>query len=213
MHRPSICICPEGAGAIGFSAFSALVFSILQWWIPALIFWVLCYFALHFFRDPARVTPRGPNLAVSPADGKVIRIAQRPDPFSGEPVQCMSIFMNIFNVHVNRAPVDCEVESINYFPGRFFNASFDKASEHNERCAWLLKGQDGEKWTMVQIAGLLARRIVARAEVGDDLARGQRLGMIRFGSRVDLYLPVGYLPAVDIGAKVFAGQTVVAKKP
>lgn len=213
MRKPSVSICPEGAAAIGFTAFSALVFSILDWWIPALVFWLLCYFCLHFFRDPERAIPQGKNIALSPADGKVVRIAQRPDPFSGQPAQCVSIFMNVFNVHVNRSPVAARVESISYHPGRFLNASFDKASEHNERCAWLLDAGDEERWTMVQIAGLIARRIVCRAEPGDNLARGERLGMIRFGSRVDLYLPVGYVPAVDIGAKVLGGQTIIARKP
>lgn len=212
MHKPHTAICPEGAAAIGFTAFSALLCSILQWWAPAIVFWGLCWFSLHFFRDPQRVAPQAPGLAVSPADGTVIRIAQRPDPFSGEPVQCISIFMSVFNVHINRAPVACEVKSINYIPGKFFNASFDKASEHNERCAWLMEDEEGKNWTIVQIAGLIARRIVAWAEPEDELARGQRLGMIRFGSRVDLYLPVGYVPSVDMGAKVFGGQTIVARK-
>ncbi len=119
--------------------------------------------------------------------------------------------MNILSVHVNRAPVDCVVEDIRYWPGKFVNAAFDKASTDNERCAYRLRGVDGRAWSMVQIAGLVARRIVCRAEPGDALARGQRYGMIRFGSRVDLYLPRGYVAAVRIGEQVFAGQSVIAR--
>lgn len=212
MRKASFALCPEGAVAIGFSAFSALFFSILNWWIPALCFWIFCMFATHFFRDPETVPPSEANVAASPADGTVIRIERRPDPFTGSPAQCVSIFMSVFNVHVNRAPVACHVEEIKYIAGKFFNASLDKASSDNERCLWLLRAEDGATWSMVQIAGLIARRIVCRAQVGDALAIGERLGMIRFGSRVDLYLPEDYDPAVEIGAKVIAGQTVVARK-
>ena len=171
----------------------------------------LCWFSLHFFRDPERVVPQGEGLAVSPADGKIIRVEDRADPFSDETRCCVSIFMNVFSVHVNRAPVDCVVEDIRYWPGKFLNAAFDKASTDNERCAYRLRGDDGQVWSMVQIAGLVARRIVCRTEPGDPLARGQRYGMIRFGSRVDLYLPRGYVAAVRIGEQVFAGQSVIAR--
>ena len=131
---------------------------------------------------------------------------------TGENRTCVSIFMNVFSVHVNRAPVSGTVEDLRYWPGKFLNAALDKASGENERCACLLRDTGGEQWTFVQIAGLIARRIVCRAEAGDTLARGQRFGMIRFGSRVDLYVPEGYLPAVSIGEKVFAGQSVIAQK-
>ena len=120
--------------------------------------------------------------------------------------------MNVFSVHVNRVPVACTVESIRYFPGKFFNASLDKASTDNERCAWQLRDNEGRQWSMVQIAGLVARRIVCRAEEGDNLARGQRYGMIRFGSRVDLYLPQGYVAATQLGEQVYAGQSIVARR-
>ena len=125
---------------------------------------------------------------------------------------CISIFMNIFNVHVNRVPVDCTVSNLTYFPGKFFNASFDKASEFNERCCWTLTDKDNEIWYMVQIAGLIARRIVIRAQVGDTLDKGVRCGLIRFGSRVDLYLPASYHAQVREGDIVFAGQSILAKK-
>ncbi|WP_291448193.1 phosphatidylserine decarboxylase family protein [Desulfovibrio sp.] len=210
--RPAHCgITPEGWPCIGLTGLSALVFALLDWWFLALVLLALCWFSLHFFRDPERVVPQGEGLAVSPADGRIIRVEDRADPFSDETRCCVSIFMNVFSVHVNRAPVDCVVEDIRYWPGKFLNAAFDKASTDNERCAYRLRGDDGQVWSMVQIAGLVARRIVCRTEPGDPLARGQRYGMIRFGSRVDLYLPRGYVAAVRIGEQVFAGQSVIAR--
>lgn len=212
MRQPHISLCPEGFSAIVITGFSTLLFAILGWWIPALGFWLLFLFSMHFFRDPDRVAPEGADIAASPADGTVVNIATRADPFTNEQLCCISIFMSVFNVHVNRSPVNCTVQAIRYFPGKFINASFDKASLDNERCAWSLQDNDGIHWSMVQIAGLIARRIVCRAEVGDRVKLGERLGMIRFGSRVDLYLPDGYSPTIGIGTKVFAGQTVVARK-
>lgn len=210
--RPANCgITPEGWPCIGLTALSALVFACLDWWFPALVLLAVCWFSLHFFRDPERVTPTGRGLAVSPADGRIIRVEERPDPFSGQSRLCVSIFMNVFSVHVNRAPVACTVEGIRYWPGAYLNAAFDKASTHNERCAYSLRDGQGRAWTMVQIAGLVARRIVCRVDEGDTLERGQRYGMIRFGSRVDLYLPQGYAAAVQIGERVFAGQSIVAR--
>lgn len=212
MRTPSVGIASEGWPFIGLSAFTAFLAALLGWWAPAVLFWLLCVFSVYFFRDPERVIAQGEDIAVSPADGRVVSISTRKEPFTGEEAECISIFMSVFNVHVNRAPVACEVKAIGYFEGKFLNASLDKASEENERCAWLLEGNGGLTWVMVQIAGLIARRIVCRAEVGDHLARGERLGLIRFGSRVDLYLPRGYSPAVTPGTKVTGGQTVIARK-
>lgn len=211
--RPARCgITPEGWPVIGLTALAALIFALLDAGLCALLLLLCCWFALHFFRDPERVIPQAEGLAVSPADGRVIRIEERPDPLTGERRMCMSIFMNIFNVHVNRSPVAATVEEIRYWPGKFINAAYDKAAEENERCALRLREPDGTGWVMVQIAGLIARRIVCRAEPGDSLARGERCGMIRFGSRVDLYLPEGYAPSVFVGERVFAGQSVVARR-
>ncbi|MDR2744286.1 MAG: phosphatidylserine decarboxylase family protein [Desulfovibrio sp.] len=212
MHKPNIGIAPEGWPCIGLTALAAEVCAFADFEIPAVIFLAACAFSLHFFRDPERVVPREPGLAVSPADGRILHIAERQDPMGGESRLCIGIFMNVFNVHVNRAPVAGVVEEIRYLPGKFFNASFDKASEDNERCAYKLRDADGLSWTMVQIAGLVARRIVCRVEAGDDLGRGERFGVIRFGSRVDLYLPRGYVAAVKPGEHVFAGQTVIARR-
>ena len=212
MRNPSPGITPEGGPVIGLCVLASLVFAILGWAAPALVFLLLTLFSCHFFRDPERVVPVGPDLAVSPADGKIIKIAMMPDPFTNEPRQCICVFMNVFNVHVNRSPVAGRVAAIAYHPGKYINAAFDKASSDNERCAYSLEDATGDSWTMVQIAGLIARRIVCRVDPGDSLGRGQRFGMIKFGSRVDLYLPEGYAPAVSIGQKVLAGQTVLAAK-
>lgn len=210
--RPSgLGITPEGWPCIGFLAFSSLICAILAWPAMALLLLLGSWFALHFFRDPERVTPQEAGIAISPADGTVVRIDTRTDPFGRTSCQCISVFMNVFNVHVNRSPMAGTVEDIRYCPGKLMNASMDKASDENERCAYNVRLSEGDCFSMVQIAGLIARRIVCRAEVGDTLRRGQRFGMIRFGSRVDFYLPRGYKPCVEIGDKVFAGQSVIAR--
>lgn len=212
MRKASFALAPEGAASIGLSSFSGIFFAILGWWAPALAAWLLTFFCMHFFRDPERVAPEEKDVAASPADGTIVSIESVEEPFSGKPATRISVFMSVFNVHVNRAPVACDVRVIRYIPGAFFNASLDKASSKNERCLWLLEDKAGQTWTMVQIAGLIARRIVARAEPGDTLTLGERLGMIRFGSRVDLYLPSGYVPAVKLKDKVYAGETIIARK-
>ena len=210
MIAPQAGVAHEGKPFIFLSAFAAFLFALLDYPLPAIFFLLVCAFTV--FRDPERVVPDGAGLAVSPADGRVIKVLTRQDPVSQEERTCICIFMNLFNVHVNRVPVKSTVVSRIYHPGAFVNASFDKASELNERLVWVLDSEEGERWYMVQIAGLVARRIVARAEVGDRLERGERVGIIRFGSRVDLYLPAGYHPNVREGECVFAGQTVVAKR-
>ncbi|MDL2207833.1 phosphatidylserine decarboxylase family protein [Desulfovibrio sp. OttesenSCG-928-F20] len=212
MRKPSIGITPEGLPAILLCALTAEVFALLGCGILALVFLLLTLFCCNFFRDPERVVPYADCLVVSPADGKVIKIATMPDPFTGQPKQCICVFMNVFSVHVNRSPVAGTVTDIAYHPGKFINASFDKASLDNERCAYAVTDAEGRVFSMVQIAGLVARRIVCRVETGDGLGRGERFGMIKFGSRVDLYLPEGYVPRVDVGAKVLAGQSVLAAK-
>ncbi len=211
MRQPSVGIAPEGLPFIFLCAFTAFIFALIKCWPVAVIFLLLTWFAGHFFRDPERVTPTAAGLAVSPADGKVVRIQSMPDPFSGDARTCVSIFMNVFSVHVNRSPVAGTVKAIAYNPGAFVNAALDKASTDNERCAYAIEGGDGS-FSMVQIAGLIARRIVCRVDEGDTLRRGERFGLIRFGSRVDLYLPDDYAVSVKIGDAVFAGQTVLARR-
>lgn len=212
MLNPAIGICAPGWPFIGIAVFSAILTAILGWKWATVLLWAFCLFTVYFFRDPERVIAEGPDIAVSPADGTIIGIERRDDPASGQEVQCISIFMSVFNVHVNRVPVQCRIQAIRYIPGKFFNASLDKASTDNERCIWSLEDGEGNNWTMVQIAGLIARRIVPWAQPDDKLARGERFGMIRFGSRVDLYLPSSYAPAVVKGDKVLGGESVIARK-
>lgn len=209
MRQGKIGIAPEGCPFLVLCAFSTLIFAIIGCWPVAVILLAFTWFAGHFFRDPERVVPTAAGLAVSPADGKIVKIQPMPDPFTGMPRTCISVFMNVFNVHVNRTPVAGKITAIAYHPGKFLNAAWDKASHDNERCAYAIEGEDGA-FAMVQIAGLVARRIVCRVEEGEELKRGERFGMIRFGSRVDLYLPEGYIPRVAAGERVLAGQTVLA---
>lgn len=210
MKRQHAQLCPEGYKYIGLFAFAALLFALLHWGWLALSGLALTVLAVNFFRDPERVPPHDPTLAVAPADGKVVRVGEAMDPLTRESRTVVCIFMNVFDVHVNRAPLEGTVTRIEYIPGLFFNASLDKASEDNERCLYRI--EDGERsWTLVQIAGLLARRIVPWADEGDALTRGQRFGMIKFGSRVDVYLPHDYEPCVAVGEKTLAGQTALAR--
>lgn len=211
MKKPSPGLAIEGLPFIFLSSFSALIFSLIGCWPLAVVLLVVTWIASHFFRDPERVVPSGEGLAVSPADGKIVKIQETPDPFTGQPRVCISVFMNLFNVHVNRMPVAAKVSAIAYYPGKLFNASLDKASQYNERCAYSIEGPEGN-FVMVQIAGLVAQRIVCRVDEADELKRGERFGMIKFGSRVDLYLPENYRPTISIGQKVIAGQTVVAQR-
>lgn len=213
MRKPSIGITAEGFHSIFICSFSSLIFALIGCWPMAVLLLLLTLFACHFFRDPERVVPADPDLGVSPADGKVIRIANLPDPVNGEMKQCISIFMNVFSVHVNRMPVSGRIEKIIHKPGAFLNAALDKASEGNERCIYSIRDEEGKTWQMVQIAGLVARRIVCRVDEGESLARGERYGMIKFGSRVDLYIPAGYVSNVIVGDAVYAGQSVLARKP
>lgn len=177
----------------------------------------LSVWCVWFFRDPERDTPPDPGLVVSPADGRVLPIVRAAPPaelgMGPEPRTKVSIFMNVFDVHVNRAPVDGRVVALAYRPGKFFNASFDKASEHNERmAAWIrAEGPSGPlDLAVVQIAGLVARRIKCDLREGQGVRRGERYGIIRFGSRLDVYLPEGVAPAVSEGERVTAGASVIA---
>ncbi len=211
MRQGTIGIAPEGYPFIILCGFSSLIFALIDCWPMAVILLAATWFAGHFFRDPERVVPAGAGLAVSPAAGKIVKIPPMPDQFTGEMRTCLSIFMNVCNVHVNRTPVAGKITAIAYHPGKFFNAAWDKASQENERCAYAIDGKDGS-FAMVQVAGLIARRIVCRVAQGEKLERGERFGLIRFGSRVDLYIPEDYVPNVAVGQNVFAGQSVVAKR-
>lgn len=212
MKSPSYGFSREGVPFAVLCALLTLSLAFLGCATGTAVMFVLTFFVVHFFRDPERVAPKGPGMAISPADGKVCKVGMAVDPITGKERKVVCVFMNVFSVHVNRSPVDGEVEVIKYFPGKFFNASLDKASEDNERLALSIRGAEGGDWTVVQIAGLIARRIVCWAEEGDQLVRGQRFGLIKFGSRVDLYMPDAYEVSVHVGEQVFAGQTVLARR-
>lgn len=212
MLNRSTGFSPEGLPFLCLTAFGTVIMALLGWTFLVLAGLALVAFVGHFFRDPERVQPDDAEAVISPADGKIVKTGRAKDPVTGEDRQVVCVFMNVFSVHVNRMPVSGKVESIRYIPGKYFNASLDKASEHNERNVVELTGKGNQRFTVVQIAGLIARRIVCFAEKGDKLKRGERFGLIKFGSRVDLYVPDGYEPVVYVGDKVFAGETVLARK-
>ena len=179
------------------------------WW--SLPFWLATLFVLQFFRDPPRSVPADPGLVCAPADGRIVMVEKTEDPFANRPALKISVFMNVFNVHSNRAPVDGEVIDVNYYRGGFVNAALDKASLENERNVLQIRMDDGGESTCVQIAGLVARRILCYVKPGDQLVKGERFGFIRFGSRVDLYLTPQARARVTVGDKVYAGETVLAE--
>jgi len=199
---------PFLAGAV------ALALAVSYWspWV-SVPFWIAALFVLQFFRDPPRLAPDAASAVLSPADGRIVAVEQTADPYAGRDALKISVFMNVFNVHSNRSPVDGTVERLQYFPGKFVNAALDKASLENERNAMVLRTAGGQQVTAVQVAGLVAKRILCYAKEGDRLARGQRYGFIRFGSRVDVYLPPQSRPRVALGDKVSATSTVLADLP
>ena len=177
------------------------------WSLP---FWLLAVFVIQFFRDPPREVPQQANAVLAPADGRIVKVEKAHDPYTGRDALLISVFMNVFNVHSNRSPVDGTVERVEYSRGSFVNADLDKASTENERNAIVIH-LDGERITVVQVAGLIARRILCYVKAGDRLARGQRYGFIRFGSRVDVYLPLTARPRVAVGDRVAATSTILAE--
>lgn len=172
--------------------------------------WLVVLFMVQFFRDPPRTVPADPRTVLSPADGRIVAVEKVRDPYLERDALKISVFMNVFNAHSNRSPVDGAVGKTWYFPGRFFNAELSKSSTENERAVIWLRTPDGHDVTCVQVAGLIARRILCYAREGQQMARGQRYGFIRFGSRVDVYLPPAALPLVTVGDKVYATETVLA---
>lgn len=210
---------PEGrkyaviAGAITLLAF-LVGWDFLGWVLVGVTIWVA-----SFFRDPVRTTPRGDKFIVAPADGLITMIARVPPPpelrgpeglAEGDYTR-VSIFMSVFDVHINRSPIAGRVKRIAYVPGKFINADLDKASEDNERQHFLVEGSDGIRIGFTQIAGLVARRILAFVKEGDTVEAGQRVGLIRFGSRVDVYLPAGTAPRIILGQRSIAGETILAE--
>ncbi len=211
MYKTTISLSKEGVPYIAFSSFATLILAILSFKMPTILALVVTFFIMHFFRDPERVIPREYGVIVAPADGKVFTVETALEPITGVNKTRISIFMNIFDVHVNRSPVNGNIDRIVYKKGQFSNALRDSSSVNNERNIICIKDENEKIWTIVQVAGILARRIVCWGEEQDQVLRGQRIGLIKFGSRVDLYLPEGYDIMVSKGEKVFAGQSTMAK--
>ena len=203
-------VARPGYPVIFAAAFATVIFAVIGFAGFAIAGLVVTGCICCFFRDPDRAVPSKPGAVVSPADGKVIlsELVEN-NPFIEGKCRKISIFMSVFNVHVNRIPYDGKITGIQYFPGKFFTANLDKASEKNEKNAVFLETGDGKKICFVQIAGLVARRIICRIQEGDIIERGQRFGMICFGSRLDVYLPADVDPEISPGDKVMAGTSIL----
>lgn len=211
MNYPHPFIAREGWPFVIGAVVIAAIVNTLAGLIWATPFWLIALFILQFFRDPPRVIPQKANAVLSPADGKIVAVESVQDPYLKREAIKVSVFMNVFNVHSNRSPVDGNIIDKWYFPGKFINASLPKASLDNERNALWIKTDNGFDITCVQVAGLVAKRILCHVKIGDHLARGQRFGFIRFGSRVDVYLPPNTKINVNIGDKVYATLTILAE--
>ena len=210
---PHPIIAREGWVFLAVALVLAIGLSVFRLWIFAVPVWLAALFIAQFFRDPARVIPQQARAVLSPADGRIVSVEKAHDPYLQRDALKISVFMNVFNVHSNRSPVDGTVVDVWYHAGSFLNAALAKASLENERNALHLRTAAGDDVTCVQVAGLIARRILCYTKPGETLARGQRYGFIRFGSRVDVYLAPEALPKVAIGDVVFATETVLAEFP
>ena len=209
-HYPHPIIAREGWLHLVIAFSVALGATFLFGWLCAIPFWVIALFVLQFFRDPPREIPLDPNAILAPADGRIVAVEKTQDPYLEREAVKISVFMNVFNVHSNRSPVD-GVRDKWYFPGKFINADLPKASLENERNALWIKAVNGADVTCVHVAGMIAKRILCHVSPGDHLTRGQRFGFIRFGSRVDVYLPLNTKINVNIGDKVSATLTILAE--
>jgi len=206
MHRagrPFVAGGLIGSALLGLLAWPLLVLGL-----------VVTAWMVYFFRDPPRVTPVDEGIVVSPADGRIVAVGRRPPPpeldLGAAPLTCISVFLNVFDVHVNRAPIGGRIVKLAHRPGKFLNAALDKASEENERRSLRIETADGDVYGLVLIAGLVARRIVRFVEEGQRVVAGERVALIRFGSRADVYLPDGVAPLVLVGQRAVAGETVLA---
>lgn len=210
-NYPHPIIAREGWPFLSASLGASLLVTLYNgfWW--SLPLWIISLFVLQFFRDPARPIPGNGKSVLSPADGRIVAVEKVRDPWLDRDAIKVSVFMNVFNVHSNRSPVDGEVRQRWYNPGLFVNADLDKASTQNERNALWIRADAGADITCVQVAGLIARRILCYVEAGKKLGRGERYGFIRFGSRVDVYLPLDTRIRVTIGDKVSASSTILAE--
>ena len=208
-NYPHPIIAREGWPFLAIAIIVAIAATVwcAAWSIP---FWIIALFVLQFFRDPPREIPQDKNAVLSPADGRIVAVERVQDPYVQRDAIKISVFMNVFNVHSNRIPVDGTIQRIQYFPGKFVNADLSKASLENERNALWIKTTDGQDVTSVQVAGLIARRILCYVQQGNVVVKGQRYGFIRFGSRVDVYLPLSATVKVAIGDTVSATSTILA---
>ncbi len=210
MNENTLPVAREGLPFIALFAFVTFIFALLSWGFLSFIALLLTLFVVYFFRDPERHCPADEGAVISPADGKVVFVGEvMEERFFKEEVQKVSIFMSVFNVHVNRAPCSGKVLDVYYNKGEFFNADLDKASLQNEQSGIYMQTESGPNILFVQVAGLIARRIISYPKVGDILKKAQRYGLIRFGSRVDIYFPKGTDIQVKIGDRTVAGETVV----
>lgn len=210
---PHPVIAREGWFYLGLASAVALAVQVIAGFLWAWPLWLIVLFVLQFFRDPARPIPAGEQWILSPADGRIVAVLPCTDPYLQRPAVKVSVFMNVFNVHSNRSPAAGTVRQVVYHPGRFLNADLDKASDANERNAIVLETPAGRQFTCVQVAGLIARRILCYVKTGDALQAGQRYGFIRFGSRVDLYLPPEVRLRAAIGDTVKATTSILAEWP
>ena len=210
-NYPHPIIAREGRPFVAGTVAAAIAVTVLAGWGWSVVFWLIALFVLQFFRDPPRAIPADPRAVLSPADGRIVVVERAEDPYLKREALKFSVFMNVFNVHSNRSPVDGEVREAWYHAGKFMNAALPKASLENERNALWIKMANGTDVTCVQVAGLIARRILCYVKAGDRLTRGQRYGFIRFGSRVDLYLPLTAVAKASVGDKVYATSTVLAE--
>tara|TARA_Y100000758_G_scaffold282991_1_gene231504 strand:+ start:1189 stop:1833 length:645 start_codon:yes stop_codon:yes gene_type:complete len=211
MNYPHPIIAREGWPFLAIVAILALALQSFGLTFLSVLAWILFIFVLQFFRDPPRYIPAQKNAVVSPADGRIVAVERVEDPYAQREALKISVFMNVFNVHSNRIPIGGEIKSVDYFPGLFVNADLDKASTQNERNAIVIHTESGATVTTVQVAGLIARRILCYVKPNETVEKGQRYGFIRFGSRVDVYLPTDSVPKVAIGDKVSASSTVLAE--
>jgi phosphatidylserine decarboxylase len=210
-NYPHPIIAREGWPFLLVAVAAAIALSFTSLWPLTVLAWLAVLFIAQFFRDPAREVPQQPNLVLSPADGKIVSVEKTRDPYLEREALKISVFMNVFNVHSNRSPVDADVVNVWYHKGGFVNAALDKASLANERNALQLRTPEHVDVVCVQVAGLIARRILCYVKRGDHLQRGQRYGFIRFGSRVDVYLPPDASPRAVVGDAVRATETILAE--
>jgi phosphatidylserine decarboxylase len=211
-HYMNIPLAREGYVFFVPVGIVALMLAALSFYWAAAVFFLLFLFIVNFFRDPNRIIPQEKNAIISPADGKVVEIVKENDPFLNQPSTRVSVFLNVFDVHINRIPISGRIENLTYNKGKFLNAASPKASLDNEQTALLI--DDGRHKVVVkQIAGLIARRIVCWAKVGDEFKSGERFGLIRFGSRADIFVPEGSRLTISLGDRVAGGADIIGYLP